>query len=38
MIYRIHSIHYIGLGELEEKGYDLQLGNWNGTIIGPQNV
>ena len=27
-----------GLGELDETGYDNQLSNWNGTIIGPQNV
>jgi len=27
-----------GLGELEDRGYDLQLCNWNGTIIGPQNT
>jgi ubiquitin-conjugating enzyme E2 variant len=27
-----------GLGELDESGYDNQLSNWNGTIIGPQNV
>ena len=27
-----------GLGELDDTGYDNQLSNWNGTIIGPQNV
>lgn len=27
-----------GLGTLDESGYDNQLSNWNGTIIGPQNV
>lgn len=27
-----------GLGDLEEKGYEWQLCNWNATIIGPQNV
>ena len=27
-----------GLGDLDESGYDTQLSNWNGTIIGPQNV
>ena len=27
-----------GLGELDESGYDTQLSNWNGTIIGPQNT
>ena len=27
-----------GLGDLDETGYDNQLSNWNGTIIGPQNV
>jgi len=27
-----------GLGDLDESGYDNQLSNWNGTIIGPQNT
>ena len=27
-----------GLGELDDTNYDNQLSNWNGTIIGPQNV
>lgn len=27
-----------GLGDLDEKGYDTQLCNWNGTIIGPQST
>jgi len=27
-----------GLGELDESGYENQLSNWNGTIIGPQNT
>jgi len=27
-----------GIGQIEDRGYDLQLCNWNGTIIGPQNT
>ena len=27
-----------GLGDLDDTSYDNQLSNWNGTIIGPQNV
>lgn len=27
-----------GLGDLNETTYENQLSDWNGTIIGPQNV
>jgi len=27
-----------GLGDLDDSGYDNQLSNWNGTIIGPQGT